>query len=200
LLGPGIGLETHISDIVNVLHYEDLRDVILVGHSYGGMVITGAADRAIDRIAQLVYLDAAIPRHCEALVDVSPGLRAFGAANRTIDGVELGLWPGPATLSIYGFAGCSLAAWATERLTPHPWKAFTDRLVLRDAAAVCGKPRTIINCTNTLMQRPAVTSSRWLTADRVWQIDTGHDLMLTQPAAVAEMLARAALADGPPRA
>src|ERR1700754_2319470 len=58
LLRPGIDLNTHIQDVTAVLYYEDLRDVILVGHSYGGMVITGVADRASDRIGKVVYLDA----------------------------------------------------------------------------------------------------------------------------------------------
>src|SRR5580700_2534506 len=57
LLRPDIDLDTHIADVVGVLRYEDLTDVILVGHSYGGMVITGVADRALARIGQLVYLD-----------------------------------------------------------------------------------------------------------------------------------------------
>src|SRR5215472_2685910 len=56
LLSPAIDLDTHINDVVQVLHYWDLRDVVLVGHSYGGMVITGIADRATDRIGKLVYL------------------------------------------------------------------------------------------------------------------------------------------------
>ena len=61
-LSPDIDLDTHIDDIVQLLSYWDLHDVVLVGHSYGGMVITGAADRAADRVAKLVYLDAATPR------------------------------------------------------------------------------------------------------------------------------------------
>src|SRR5437764_8833612 len=96
LMRPGIDLDTHILDIVNVLHYEDLRDVILVGHSYGGMVITGAADRASDRVGRLVYLDAANPKNGESLVDVAGKIilatREFG---QTVDGVELVLFPDP---------------------------------------------------------------------------------------------------------
>src|SRR5262245_40465445 len=61
LVGPNVDLDLHIRDVCELLHYEDLRDVILVGHSYGGMVITGVADRAADRVARLVYLDAATP-------------------------------------------------------------------------------------------------------------------------------------------
>ena len=59
---PEIDLETHIADILGVLEFEDLRNVILIGHSYGGMVATGVADRARERIAALVYLDAFVPR------------------------------------------------------------------------------------------------------------------------------------------
>ena len=61
LANADVDLETHIQDVVNVLHYEDLRDVILVGHSYGGNIITGVADRCPERLRQLVYLDAATP-------------------------------------------------------------------------------------------------------------------------------------------
>src|SRR5579862_2720944 len=62
-LSPDVDLDTHIDDIASLIRDHDLRDVILVGHSYGGMVITGAADRAHDRVGKLVYLDAANPRN-----------------------------------------------------------------------------------------------------------------------------------------
>src|SRR5438132_4781326 len=71
LASPEVDLETHIQDVVNVLFYEDLRDVVLVGHSYGGMVITGVADRAPERLRQLVYLDAAVPSDGQAIADLS---------------------------------------------------------------------------------------------------------------------------------
>ena len=68
--------QSHIQDVVNVLEYEDLRDVVLVGHSYGGMVITGVADRAADRLARIIYVDALLPRDGECLFDVdSPETR-----------------------------------------------------------------------------------------------------------------------------
>ena len=62
LSSPDLTLETHIQDIANVLFYEDLTDVVLIGHSYGGMVATGVADRASERIRQVIYLDAFVPR------------------------------------------------------------------------------------------------------------------------------------------
>src|SRR5437588_1448752 len=72
LANPSIDLETHIQDILKVIRYEDLRDIVLIGHSYGGMVATGVADRARDRIAQLIYLDAFVPGDGQALVDLLP--------------------------------------------------------------------------------------------------------------------------------
>ncbi len=61
LASPSNDLETHIQDVLGVLHFEDLREVALIGHSYGGMVATGVADRAPDRVAKLIYLDAFVP-------------------------------------------------------------------------------------------------------------------------------------------
>jgi pimeloyl-ACP methyl ester carboxylesterase len=69
LANPSIDLETHIQDILNVIKYEDLRDIVLIGHSYGGMVATGVADRARDRIDQLIYLDAFVPEEGQCLLD-----------------------------------------------------------------------------------------------------------------------------------
>ena len=75
LAHPSIDLETHIADILNVITYEDLRDVVLLGHSYGGMVATGVADRARDLIAQLIYLDAFVPKHGQSLLDLNEPAR-----------------------------------------------------------------------------------------------------------------------------
>ena len=76
LATPAVGLDTHIQDIVNVLEYEDLHDVVLVGHSYGGMVVAAVADRAADRLARQVYLDALLPLDGESTFDLLPGMRA----------------------------------------------------------------------------------------------------------------------------
>ena len=69
LARPDIDLDTHIADIVSLLEMEDLSDVVLVGHSYGGMVITGVADRAPERIGRLVYLDAFVPEDGKCTLD-----------------------------------------------------------------------------------------------------------------------------------
>jgi pimeloyl-ACP methyl ester carboxylesterase len=75
LANPSIDLETHIQDILNVITYEDLRDIVLIGHSYGGMVATAVADRVRDRIAQLIYLDAFVPNDGQSLLDLNEPAR-----------------------------------------------------------------------------------------------------------------------------
>jgi pimeloyl-ACP methyl ester carboxylesterase len=72
LANRGVGLETHVSDVVNVLGFEDIHDVILVGNSSAGAVITVVADRAPERIQQVVYLDAFVPTDGQSLVDLIP--------------------------------------------------------------------------------------------------------------------------------
>ena len=193
LVNPDIDLNTHITDVANVLVYEDLQNVILVGHSYGGMVITGVADRVSERVGHLVYLDGALPEEGESLASMNPG--AMGpayAAMKEVDGVELVLWPDPDADSFYGVTDPGDVEWMRSRLTPHPWKSFAQPLHLRDAEAVRRIPRTNINCTETLSRRPPERQARAFDADNVWEIDTGHDLMITEPTAVAEMLGRLA--------
>src|SRR5712692_6919091 len=72
LASPSNDLETHVEDLLAVIKYEDLNDVVLIGHSYGGMVATGVADRARDRIVQVIYLDDFVPRGGQALFDLLP--------------------------------------------------------------------------------------------------------------------------------
>lgn len=193
LLAPSVGLDTHITDIVQLIAYEDLHDVILAGHSYGGAVITGVADRIASHLRQLVFLDAAMPAAGDSLISLEPALAALAAENRTVNGVELGLWPDSAIAQmIYGLGDCTLAEWARARHTPHPWRSFTDPLVLSDPERVARIPRTIINCRSTLEKRAGKDLSRYYAAERVWEIDTGHDLMLSAPEATAEMLLRLA--------
>lgn len=192
LLSPAVDLDLQITDVVKLLHFEDLSDVILVGHSYGGMVITGIADRATDRIGHLVYLDAANPKNGQSLVDVAgPSITAARAATRVVDGIELVLFPGTDPLGFYGVKDPEIIEWMKPRLTPHPWKCFEQKLVLTNEDALWKIPQTHIVCTATLPGRdvPALTAAA---EGRFWDIDTGHDLMLTEPDKVAELLLRVA--------
>jgi pimeloyl-ACP methyl ester carboxylesterase len=189
LLGPEIDLDMHIRDISAVLHYEGLRDVILVGHSYGGMVVTGVADRAADRVGRLVYLDAATPANNQSLVDVAgPIIEAVRPDGRVVDGVELVLLPERDAGRLYGVTDTDDLAWMAERLTGHPWKCFEQPLRLGNEAALSAIPQYHIVCTSTLATRDAEMIDKARADGRLWDIDTGHDLMITEPQAVADAL------------
>jgi pimeloyl-ACP methyl ester carboxylesterase len=195
LLGPHVDLDLHIQDIVALLHYEDLKDVILVGHSYGGMVITGVADRAADRVGRVVYLDAATPVNGQSLVDVAgPIIEAVRPYGQTVDGVELVLLPGPGAGALYGVTDPGDLAWMDERLTGHPWKCFEQPLKLTNEAAFNALPKYHIVCTSTLATRDEDLMREAREAGRLWDIDTGHDLMITEPAAVTDALIQVASA------
>ena len=189
LVSADVDLDMHVRDITAVLHYEDLRDVILVGHSYGGMVITGVADRAADRVGKLVYLDAANPVNGQSLVDVSgPIIEAVRPAGQVIDGVELVLLPSPDAGAMYGVADSEDMAWMADRLAGHPWKCFEQKLELANEAALWAIPQYHIVCTSTLATRDPELMGKARAEGRLWDIATGHDLMITEPRAVADAL------------
>ena len=196
LLRPGIDLDLHIRDITAVLHYDDLRDVILVGHSYGGMVITGVADRASDRVGRLVYLDAANPVNGQSLVDVAgPVILSTRPAGEVVDGVELVLLPSKTDPSLfYGVTDPADIAWMQARLSGHPWKCFEQKLQLTNEAALRAIPQYHIICTATLATRDPKLMEKARSEGRLWAIDTGHDLMITEPKKVADALMQVAAA------
>ena len=183
----------HIADVVGVLTVEDLRDVVLVGHSYGGMVITGVADRVPDRIKELVYLDAAHPRNGESLADVAVQIMATCKQwVREIEGVELVTWPDTLQPEFFGVTDPVDIAWMRPRLQQHPWKCYTNKLRLQNEAAVRSLPRTDINCTARLREFDDRRKAELLQASRAWDIDTGHDIMITEPEKLTQMLLRLA--------
>ncbi|HET9439487.1 MAG TPA: alpha/beta fold hydrolase [Longimicrobiales bacterium] len=116
LASPDIGLDTHITDVVNLVLWERLQNVILVGHSYGGMVITGAADRLGDRISQMIYVDAMVPDSGESALDImGPQFRSMVRTNAK-DGFIIPAWNRPGT--------------PLPTDVPQPLKTFTDTLHL----------------------------------------------------------------------
>jgi pimeloyl-ACP methyl ester carboxylesterase len=189
LLHQGIDLDLHIRDIVAVLEFEGLEDVVLVGHSYGGMVITGVADRQPDRVGRLVFLDAATPINGQSLVDVAgPIIEAVRPSGETVDGVELVLLPSPEAGMFYGVTDPVDLAWMAHKLTGHPWRCFEQPLTLTNEEALWSIPQFHIVCTSTLATRDAQMMAKARAEGRLWDIDTGHDLMITEPEKVASAL------------
>ena len=191
LLSNSTDLETHIADIAQLIEYEDLSDVVLVGHSYGGMVITGVADRLPNRLLSVVYLDAAHPRDGEAMLDnITPGLRDLLRSElREVDGVELVVFPDSPLLAVMGVTDEADLEWMRAKITPHPWRSFTQNLRLQGDSAAHALHRASINCSATLKALSAEAHARRVSgSDLVIEVDAGHDVMITEPLIVAQRL------------
>jgi pimeloyl-ACP methyl ester carboxylesterase len=190
LASPAIDLTTHVEDIAGVLGHEDLRDVVLVGHSYAGAVITCAADRIGERLRHLVHLDAFIPREGESVLDLLPAERRAGfehLARTEGEGWRIPLeWR--SALHGWGVSEEDDLRWMVPRMTPQPLRPMQEPIVTGRAAARL--PRTFIHCRfkpagDTFA--PAAAQARregW----RVRELDVGHDAMVTAPREVADLL------------
>jgi pimeloyl-ACP methyl ester carboxylesterase len=194
-LTGALGLADHIASVVAFVEAADLNDIVLVGHSYGGMVITGAADALAARIAQLVYVDAAVPRDGDSMVTYGAPrppevIAASIAALRALapDGIAM-LPPPPEALGVApDHPACALLR---ERMTPHPLKTWLDPIRLPTGAAHA-LPRTYLHCTNPVLEHSQFPHVAGLAAqDPAWrygEIATGHEAMLTAPDEVARHL------------
>ena len=184
LADPSIDLETHIQDMLNVIKYEDLRDIVLLGHSYGGMVATGVADRARDRIAQLIYLDAFVPHDGQSLFDTNEPVRQpMQDAAKKGDG-----WRVPPMTPPPDTSPADLE-WLTARRVDMPIKCFETRLKLSGGELTL--PRSYIYATrippaDTFGQFARRTRSEagW----RYYEIDASHAPNVTAPEALMALL------------
>jgi pimeloyl-ACP methyl ester carboxylesterase len=128
---PNVSLDTHSQDIVNLFEYELLSDVILVGYSYSGLVITGVAERIPERLKELVYLDAFVPQDGQSLADLLPN-------------EAMVVWQNAAQAGGNGWA-IPFGPSDEQRLTPHPLKTYLDKVVVQNSRSA-GLPRTFLYC------------------------------------------------------
>lgn len=186
LANPNIDLDTHITDIVNVLFYEDLRDVVLVAHSYGGMVGTGVADRARDRIKQLVYLDAFVPRDGQSLFDLT-GQKPDDVRAQAVDGWKVQSNPTPPDTPAEDLP------WINARRLHHPIRTLEQPLRLTQGPLTV--PRHYILCTRSETFRRYANDAKaagW----PVYELDSSHNPHITMPGELAAVLER--IAQGAP--
>jgi pimeloyl-ACP methyl ester carboxylesterase len=184
LMSPSIRLATHIEDVASVIETEELARFVLVGHSYGGLLITAVADRYAERIARLVYLDAILPRSGESWSSShDESARQTRRAGIARDGVI----PPPAAAA-YGLTGAD-AAWVDRRQRPHPGAVYDDAMHF-DEARVAGLSRTFVDCTSPAL--PAIERSRQrVRSEPGWQVvelATGHDPMISAAAQLLDIL------------
>ena len=196
LAHPGVDLDTHIADIVNLLAFEELAfeelaGVVLVGHSYAGAVITGVADRAPERIAHLVYPDAVVVSDGQAVLDLFPS-ESRAAIRAEVEGEGAGwrMTPPADPAARWGITAADDAAWVRAKVVPQPFRTFTQPIRLVHPAARAG-PRTLIVCTAapaTGWRDAAITRAQ---AEPGWHhstLPTGHDAMVTMPRETADLL------------
>ncbi len=181
-----IDMHTHIQDMVNVLDYEDLREVILVGHSLAGFMAPAVAERVPERIAHIVNLDGVIPVEGKAFKDLLPDywedFRQRGRAN----GDEG--WSPPVLEWTFGVTGADLE-WMQSKLTPHPLKTWETPLHFTNPAAR-SIPRTFIHCAEGLAAHEVAEEEKKC-ASLGWgyrALPTGHDAMITAPEELTKTL------------
>ena len=178
---PGIDLHTHIADVVGLVEAEELDDIVLVGHSYGGMVATGAADRLLTggvAIRHLVYVDAMVPLPGEGWGDKhSPEVVAARTAAALANDHALPP-PDPADFGLSAADG----AWLQRRQVPHPFGPYRQPLQF-DGERIAALPRTFIDCTAPAYPTIAAMRERVRKTPgfKVVEIATGHCPMVSAP-------------------
>jgi pimeloyl-ACP methyl ester carboxylesterase len=176
LSAKGISLATHVSDIVNEILWKDLEQIILVGHSYGGFVITGTAEQVLERIASIVYVDAFIPANEQSFADLAPDWDFSG------DSV-----PPPPT-GEGDYINETDRAWVDRKATPQPTATFTEKLRVTGAYQRVPK-KTFIRATGWAGSFDATVAAA--RADRSWtvhEIACGHDVAIDKPDELASIL------------
>jgi pimeloyl-ACP methyl ester carboxylesterase len=182
LANASIDLETHIEDVLNVIKYEDLRDIVLVGHSYGGMVATGVADRARDRVAQLIYIDAFVPEDGQSLLDLNePDRQRLQELAKTA-------WRVPPRPPSADTPEADLE-WLNARRVDMPVKCFDTKLKLHGGKLTL--PRSYIYATRIT---PADTFGQFARRTknapgwRYYEIDASHSPNVTAPETLMALL------------
>lgn len=183
----GITLRTHIDDVVGLVQAEELDDIALVGHSYGGQVITGAAEALAPRVKQLVYVDAMVPLPGEGWGSNHPPevVAARQAAARANDNALPP--PDPAD---FGIAGAD-REWLLRRQVPHPFGPYREPMPF-DGERWRALPRAFVDCTSPAY--PTIDGSRRRVREQgdwtLVELATGHCPMVTMPEAFTQALLR----------
>jgi pimeloyl-ACP methyl ester carboxylesterase len=192
-----VTLESQVAELIEMFHVLDLRDVVLVGHSYGGMVISLLAERQPARVRQLIYLDAFVPESGKAVVDY---LLPVERRQAIVDvGMRTGFVP-PVPARALGVVDADDLAYVEARVTPQPFATMSQKAVLSKPAGD-GLPRAYVACVN-----PASGSfgpfARRIEQDPSWQfraLQTGHNVMITAPELLAGTLVELAATPGAAR-
>ncbi|MEV2245487.1 alpha/beta fold hydrolase [Streptomyces sp. NPDC049970] len=184
--------------VVKLIHEEDLTEVVLVGHSYAGLVVSSVANEVPERITHRVYLGAMVPEHGETGVDVQPMTRnLIDLAARSDSDWRIPPLPEmPPPLGLFGVTDPADVAWLRTMLSDQPVRCLQQPVRL-DNPAADSVPRTHIHCVGAepegIVRRPVAATQPNGTPARIRALPTGHDCMITMPAALSELLLESAL-------
>jgi pimeloyl-ACP methyl ester carboxylesterase len=185
LIDPKVNLATHITDIVNVIKWENLNDIVLVGHSYGGAIISGVAEQVPESIGSIVFLDAFVPETGDSL--------ATKASQPVREAIAAAVQRGDTTMKAVPAAVFRVnekdRAWVDAKCTPHPMATLTDKITLTGAREKVAK-KTYIRAKGY----PSVPFDGYqekLKGDSAWrsyEMPCGHDAMVDMPDRLTEIL------------
>jgi len=186
LLNNEIDLNTFIEDVMAVIEYEELHNIVLVGHSFGGYVISGVADRIGDRIDSMIYLDAPMGTNGKSVLDEAPPDVRKARTDAAIDfsGVRAIATP---SATAFGLSDPQQIAWVNRRMTPMPLKTYETPLKLNGEPGG-NLPKKFIHCVNPVL--PNIVPSAVYAKKNGWdyhELQTGHEAMITMPEQVAAL-------------
>jgi pimeloyl-ACP methyl ester carboxylesterase len=184
LLTPTVDLDTHILDIVNELKWQELKDVVLVGHSYGGMVISGVAEKMEKAIASFVMLDAFMPENGQSLVDIWPAAMRDGL----LEAERGGATTVPPRAAEAFKVNEKDRAWVDAQCTPQPIRCFMQKLTLNGARERIARKSYIRAAGVAIPYFDAGLASAREKGWRTFEVPCGHDVMLDMPERLAEIL------------
>src|SRR5262245_33237108 len=187
LLSKSIDLDVFVTDIANVIKYEDLHDIVLVGHSFGGNAISGVADTMRDRIRQLIYLDVVMLENGQSVFSQLPKdvvEARTKSAQETSGGLSI---PAPPPAA-FGITDTAQTQFVQSRFTPHPFNTFVSPLKLTNKVGN-GLQATYIVCADPIY-KPLEASRNWVEAAglKAVEIQCGDDAMVIAPDRLADLL------------
>ncbi len=191
LLTRDVGLNTHVDDIVNLIEFNDLTDVVLVGHSYAGMVVGCVSHRIPDRIAHIVYLDAFVPEHGKSLFDLqAKRFREMLQERARVEGEGWKISPLDPGSESLGITDSDDVEWVRSKQTAHPLRTLTDPAELEnaDTSAI---PKTYMFCTQNPPDGTFASIASRIKGASDWryvEIAAPHAVMISAPDALTKNL------------
>jgi len=185
LAHPRAGLSLNVADVGQLFDYETLDDVVLVGHSYGGLVVSGVAEACANQISDIVYLDGFLPDHGQSAWDIIPEGKEQWERKAKESGAGW-LVPPVDPVDMYGVSDPVDARWLREKMVPTPLYTHEEPLHAPEERRK-KLPQAYISCRQYEIFKPMARKAK-REGIRYYELDTGHDAMVTAPEELTTIL------------